>query len=410
MEIDTESEISPRLKRTNRVLGATTVHARTLGHCTLHDNNILRTFPSRPQQPLRRTDSLSSSIAKPKPTSPIIQSADDAKTVRALLETPLSTLKPEERLGLEERERRREEREGELVDMLAKMTGRMEELPTDPSKNQTDLETVVTLTRSNHQVAQTDARGRIKAHLGEWQGRRPAKVERVRRPPMITSLKDHHPNRSLNMTPSSTPLSATSRFFNFTSSFRSSFSSPFNTSPTTSMNPTHAALTDFPTTFIPIPALLPPFTSGPSTTSGSGSASPPPPPGPSHKEKLRMKAEELVAANKMVSDANRKAAETEEELRIVADQWDALKGAMWIVGSSPVFLYSRRVVHELFEGRSSNYSNRTAFLPYARLWICQIRRKEVLKETAVPGSFTVDNDTILVEIHLCASFKNKLGW
>ncbi|KIJ28822.1 hypothetical protein M422DRAFT_261777 [Sphaerobolus stellatus SS14] len=44
-----------------------------------------------------------------------MQSADDAKTARALLSTPLSTLKAEERLGPEESEWRREEREGELV-------------------------------------------------------------------------------------------------------------------------------------------------------------------------------------------------------------------------------------------------------------------------------------------------------
>ncbi|KIJ27478.1 hypothetical protein M422DRAFT_37746 [Sphaerobolus stellatus SS14] len=64
-----------------------------------------------------------------------------------------------------------------------------------------------------------------------------------------------------------------------------------------------------------------------------------------------MKAEELAAAkeqfedglenlrqalfeeaNKMVTDADRKAAETEEELRVITDQRDALKGPMRIVG------------------------------------------------------------------------------
>ncbi|KIJ28809.1 hypothetical protein M422DRAFT_269860 [Sphaerobolus stellatus SS14] len=139
------------------------------------------------------------------------------------------------------------------------MAGKMEELPTDPSKNQTDLETALTLARSNHQVAQRDARGRIKAHLREWQGRRPAK---------------------------STPPSTTSRFFSFPSLFCSSSTLLSNTPLTTSTNPTHAALAYSSTMFISIPALLPPFTSGPSTTSGSGSASPPPPPGLSDKEKL----------------------------------------------------------------------------------------------------------------------------
>ncbi|KIJ28816.1 hypothetical protein M422DRAFT_37201 [Sphaerobolus stellatus SS14] len=79
-----------------------------------------RTFPSSPKQQPRHTDSLSSSIAKPKPTSPIIQSADDAKAARALLETPLSTLKEEDRLGQEERERKREEREGEVGGYVGK--------------------------------------------------------------------------------------------------------------------------------------------------------------------------------------------------------------------------------------------------------------------------------------------------
>ncbi|KIJ36848.1 hypothetical protein M422DRAFT_260712 [Sphaerobolus stellatus SS14] len=301
---------------------------------------------------------------------PIIQSAEDAKAARALLETPLSTLKAEDRLGPEERERRREEREGELVDMLAKMTGRVEELGgllTQAYKNQTDLETALTLTRSNLQLAlkRTEENGK---DVG-W--RRWSEREDLRR---SNSLKDHHPTRSLDTTPpSSTPPSTSSRFFNFTPSFRSSSASPSNTSPTTSTTPNAASSADSPAVFNPTPALLPPFTAGPSTASGSGTASPPPPPppppGPTQKEKeltaevekLRTKADELAAAkeqledeleslsqalfeeaNKMVADANRKAAETEEELRIVADQRDALKGAMRIVETENNALRSKQ--------------------------------------------------------------------
>ncbi|KIJ39739.1 hypothetical protein M422DRAFT_780955 [Sphaerobolus stellatus SS14] len=338
------------------------------------------TFPNSPKQPPRRTDSLSSSIAKPKPTSPIIQSADDAKAARALLETPLSTLKAEDRLGPEERERRREEREGELVDMLAKMTGRVEELGgllTQAYKNQTDLETALTLTRSNLQLALAnnemleDALKRTGENGKDVGWRRWSEREDLRR---SNSLKDHHPTRSLDTTPpSSTPPSTSSRFFNFTSSFRSSSASPSNTSPTTSTIPNAASSADSPAAFNPTPALLPPFTAGPSTASGSGSTSPPPPPpppsGPTQKEKeltaevekLRTKADELTAAkeqledeleslsqalfeeaNKMVADANRKAAETEEELRIVADQRDALKGAMRIVETENNALRSKQ--------------------------------------------------------------------
>ncbi|KIJ35854.1 hypothetical protein M422DRAFT_261806 [Sphaerobolus stellatus SS14] len=207
------------------------------------------------------------------------------------------------------------------------MTGRMEEL------NQTDLETALTLTRSNHQLALVnneileDALKRTGENGKDVGWQRWCEREDLRR---SNSLRDHHPSRSLDTTPlSSTPPSTSSRLFNFTPSFRSSSASPSNTSPTKSTNPTHATSADSPTTFIPIPALLSPFTSGPSTTSGSGSALPSPSPGPSQKEKLRTKAEELAAskvqledklesmsqslsqeANKMVSDANRKAAET----------------------------------------------------------------------------------------------------
>ncbi|KIJ56042.1 hypothetical protein M422DRAFT_239233 [Sphaerobolus stellatus SS14] len=172
-------------------------------------------------------------IARPKSTSPIIQSADDAKVARVLLETPLSTLKAEDRLGPEERE-------GELVDMLAKMTGRVEELGgllAQVYKNQTDLETALTLTRSNHQLAL--ANDKVLEDALKCTGEKGKDID-----------------------------------------WRSGF--PYHIRP-------HPSLTPF-------------VTSGPSTTSGLRSALPPPPPGLSQKEKLRMKAEELAAAKEQLED------------------------------------------------------------------------------------------------------------
>ncbi|KIJ28823.1 hypothetical protein M422DRAFT_261776 [Sphaerobolus stellatus SS14] len=201
------------------------------------------------------------------------------------------------------------------------------------------------------------------------------------------SLKEHHPSRSFDTTPSSsTPPSTTSRFFNFTSSFRSSSASPSNTSPTTSTDRTRAASADSPTAFISIPALLPPFTSGHSTASRSGSASPPPPPTQKEKEltaeleKLRRKAEELAASKEQLEDELESLSQAlfvevrfhpslssyynklmmlmltgkqdglgptaklpkQEELRIVADQRDALKVDMHIVETENNALRSKQ--------------------------------------------------------------------
>ncbi|KIJ22567.1 hypothetical protein M422DRAFT_276976 [Sphaerobolus stellatus SS14] len=153
----------------------------------------------------------------------------------------------------------------------------------------------------------------------------------------------------------------------------------------TSTTPNAASSADSPATFNPTLDLLPPFIAGPSTASGSGSASPPPPPppppGPTQKEKeltaevekLGTKADELTAAkeqledeleslsqalfeeaNKMVADTNRKAAETEEELRIVADQRDALKDAMRI---HPHPYHHLRLREEAPDSASSVYSD-----------------------------------------------------
>ncbi|KIJ35830.1 hypothetical protein M422DRAFT_261782 [Sphaerobolus stellatus SS14] len=307
--VDKRAQTFPRSLRP-RSPPTTTVHARTLGHRTLHDDNTPKDVPHQ------------------SPPSPIIQSADDAKAARALLETPLSTLKEEDRLGQEERERR----------------GRA----------------TPTLTRSSHQLALVN--NEMLENALKRTGKNGKNVDWRR-----WSEREDPPTIQFAEGPSSESLYVV---------IRSSSASPSNTSPTTSTNPTHDASADPPTT---IQSTLPQPLPTPSQKEKELTA---------ELEKLRTNVEELAAAkeqlegklesksqalfeeaNKKVSDANRKAAETEEELRIVADQRDTLKGAMRIVGSPPVFLYSRRMVHELFEGRSSNYSDRTTFLPYVRLWI-----------------------------------------
>ncbi|KIJ28800.1 hypothetical protein M422DRAFT_269849, partial [Sphaerobolus stellatus SS14] len=98
-------------------------------------------------------------------------------------------------------------------------------LLTQVHKNQTDLETTIALTRSNHQVALAsnkpleDALKRIGENGKDVDWRRWSEREDIQR---SNSLKDYHPSRSLETTPSSsTPPSTASRFFNFTSSFTS---------------------------------------------------------------------------------------------------------------------------------------------------------------------------------------------
>ncbi|KIJ37860.1 hypothetical protein M422DRAFT_259469 [Sphaerobolus stellatus SS14] len=280
------------------------------------------TFLSSPKQPPLRTDSLSSSIAKPKPTSPVIQSADDALAARALLETMLSTLKAEDRLGSEEREERREEREGELVDMLAKMSGRVEGLVsghlTQAYKNQIDFETALTLTftraLSNLQLAlkRTGQNGKDDYHPSWSLDTTPSSSTPPARPPASSTLRRHPAHRLLRRLihrlrhpqTQSMPLPQT-HLPRSSPSLRCSFRSPLVSAP----------------------------------RQDQGTRHPPPPPGPTQKEKeltaeletLKMKAEELAAAKEQLedglenlrkqdgSDADRKAAETEEELRIVAD-------------------------------------------------------------------------------------------
>lgn len=84
--------------------------------------------PPRQPSPLpRRTDSLSTSIAKPKLTSPIVQSREDLKFARIILNSPIvSEQSAQDDEGT--REVRREERERELTDMLGRMANWVDEL------------------------------------------------------------------------------------------------------------------------------------------------------------------------------------------------------------------------------------------------------------------------------------------
>jgi len=57
----------------------------------------------------------------------LVQAREDAKFARVVLNTPASDLY-DEGLSEDERDQRREQRERELVEMLARMTGWVEEL------------------------------------------------------------------------------------------------------------------------------------------------------------------------------------------------------------------------------------------------------------------------------------------
>ncbi|KIJ28807.1 hypothetical protein M422DRAFT_269858 [Sphaerobolus stellatus SS14] len=331
------------------------------------------TFPSSPKQPPRCTDSLSSSITKPKPTSPIIQSADDAKAARALLETPLSTLKAEDRLGPEERERRREERESELMDVgendgegrgACEFAGG---LLTQAYKNQTDLETALTLTRSNLQLALAnnemfeDALKRTCASGKDVGWRRWSERDDLQR---SNSLKDRLPSRSLDTTPSS------------------------STPPSTTSRSRHPRTQRMPLQRIPLPRSSPSqpyslFTSGPRTTSGSGSALPPPLPSPSQKKKLRTKAQELAAAKEQLEaklesmsqalfeedglgrkPQNRRDRERAPHCRGPVGRAQRRDADSQLAFRIPYFL---RMVDQLYERRGFNYSDTITFFPHARL-------------------------------------------
>ncbi|KAF8528543.1 hypothetical protein BU17DRAFT_81004 [Hysterangium stoloniferum] len=321
----------------------------------------------------RRTDSLSTSIEKPKPTNPLIQAREDAQYGRSLLSTPIMTLKQERELGAEERERWREEREGELIEMLARMTGWVEELAMllqQAYKNQTDLETALTLTRSNLQLALAnnemleDALKRAGRDAKDIGWRRWSDREGHRRRSNINpSINPDITTRPTATTAPPPPPPPQSRgFFNFSSLTRSS-----STSATTS--PTAAYVSPIDSSYAAGPSSL--FSSTPSSLStaplrsASSSRSPSPGPGPgagpsnskSREKELATELEKERAAlkrmaeakaqleseleslsqalfeeaNKMVSEANRKLAETQEELRTTMEQREALKGALRIV-------------------------------------------------------------------------------
>lgn len=122
----------------------------------------------------RRSESLSANVEKPKPEAQLAQAIEDAKRARNILNTPVLQPNEDDKLiDEEERERRREERERELITMLSTMTGWVDELVSitrdkpvyffltslkitllqQAYKNQSDLETALTLTRSNLQLA-----------------------------------------------------------------------------------------------------------------------------------------------------------------------------------------------------------------------------------------------------------------
>jgi hypothetical protein len=92
------------------------------------DKMMLSTYaPARQPSPLpRRTDSLSTNIAKPKPTSSLSQSREDAALARIFLGTP--TTNEGLQANAVDNASRRDDRESQLTEMLDRMTGWVEEL------------------------------------------------------------------------------------------------------------------------------------------------------------------------------------------------------------------------------------------------------------------------------------------
>lgn len=85
---------------------------------------MLSTVPSLP----RRTDSLSTSVVKPKSSSVLVQCREDAALARNLLGTLATN---EDRHNVEanvDDESRRDDRDGQLTQMLGRMTDWVEEL------------------------------------------------------------------------------------------------------------------------------------------------------------------------------------------------------------------------------------------------------------------------------------------
>ncbi|KAF8517617.1 hypothetical protein JB92DRAFT_2905040 [Gautieria morchelliformis] len=241
---------------------------------------MLSTFSPPPRQPSplpRRTDSLSTSIAKPKPASLLAQSRQDAQSARIVLNASLVDEVPGDET---EREQRRGIRDRELTNMLERMTGWVEELATllqQAYKSQTDLETALTLTRSNLQLALANnemLEEALKRGGGGGQDvgwRRWSEREGVRRSGSVKEYVQHErPNSSADL--QQQQPSVPSRFFNFKTSLQRMSST--NTSPTaTSASPPYASTQASAST----PSLLPSIT----IPSMSRSESPAPPPVPS---------------------------------------------------------------------------------------------------------------------------------